>query len=142
MISKKTGIEQDLQHYCLKYIPYRAEYDINDIIVFEGICHDPDLIHGDNLTFKWFSSIVGKIGEGKTLENNSLPVGKHVITLEVADSSGLKSNFTTEITIIDNSEPQESKSDYYDILIISGIGIIIVIIKLIFVMFIKIKKKK
>jgi len=119
-----------------------VEFDEDEIIDFEGVCDDPDLIYGDNLTFKWFSSVLGEIGQGKILKNITLPIGKHVITLEVSDNSGLKSNATTQITVLEKVGSQESKSDYYTILIFGGIGIIIIIIILVFVLFLMIKKKK
>ncbi len=68
-------------------------------INFSGICDDVDLIYGDKLTFKWYSNISGKFGEGKNLTNILLPPGNHQIRLEVSDIAGEKSIANIKITI-------------------------------------------
>ena len=107
---------------------------------FEGVCDDPDLSYGDELTFKWFSSIEGFIDEGNTLKGIRLTVGEHLITLEVSDNLGEESIATIDVTILEKAE--SNKSDDNIKLIVIGISIIIIVIILVVVLFMIIKKKK
>ena len=54
-------------------------------INFTGYCYDVDEIYGDILNYTWISNISGIIGESKTIENITLPLGYHNILLKVTD---------------------------------------------------------
>jgi parallel beta-helix repeat protein len=83
---------------------------INDgiSINFSCTCNDPDLDYGDILTYTWSSNISGKIGNKDQLEDVSLPIGVHLLTLVVTDSKGEASRATINVTIL---ETPESDSD-------------------------------
>ncbi len=78
----------------------RVEVENGTEINFSAICDDPDLIYVDRLTFKWYSNISGKFGEGKNLTYILLPSGQHQIRLEVSDIAGEISIANVKITII------------------------------------------
>jgi hypothetical protein len=94
---------------------------------FRGSCTDPDLIYGDNLYFFWSSNVDGQIAEGKNVYDVTLSAGQHLITLEVYDEEGEKSNSTIYISVlkapekIDDGEGSEDST-------IQIIGILIIII--------------
>ena len=67
---------------------------------------DPDIKHGDTLTFKWTSDISGDLGTGPSILV-SLPKGNHMITLTVTDSEGLS---TTKSTVMEILPPTDDTS--------------------------------
>jgi fibronectin type 3 domain-containing protein len=109
-------------------------------IDFEGRCSDPDLHYGDELTFTWFSSINGKLGNGSTIKNIYLDVGEHLITLNVSDISGETSETFIFLTVKESSNGKENQENI--VLIIGSIGVFIIILILILVIFMHIKKKE
>jgi hypothetical protein len=60
------------------------------MISFTATCEDPDLVYGDELTFRWFSNISGELGEGSNIKNVLLSPGEHLISLIVSDIAGDK----------------------------------------------------
>ena len=87
-------------------------YRINEsnTLDFKGACADPDLNYSDELTFKWFSNISGKIGEGDVLQNVVLDVGFHLITLEVTDIENRVSITTINISVLTICKPDKNES--------------------------------
>ncbi len=106
---------------------------------FEGRCYDPDLEYGDELTFTWYSSINGELGEGITLENIHLDVGEHLITLNVTDTYGETSNAVIKVIVQESSDRKENQ--YYSAIIISLTSIFIMICVILF-LFVHFKKEK
>ncbi|WP_455391738.1 fibronectin type III domain-containing protein, partial [[Eubacterium] cellulosolvens] len=125
-------------------IPTITSLDDNIIIKsgekldFEARCDDPDLPYGDELTFNWFSSITGKVGVGDTLTGVVLKPGKHLITLEVSDNAGAKSNTTINITV---KKKDERGGDGGSIAgLVAGLVVIIIIIIVVFILFLRKRK--
>lgn len=82
--------------------------DDGDLLDFEALCDDPDIKYGDELDFNWSSNITGEIGKGNPLSDIVLPIGRHLITLEVSDKIGETSIDTIMVWVI---ETPESDSD-------------------------------
>lgn len=110
-------------------------------INFVGECFDPDVNYGDELTFSWYSSINGTLGQGKTLRDIYLGVGEHLITLEVTDSYGETCEDTITVTVLDGAVSEDPEEDNTG-LIIGSIGAIIIILIIILFLFLQFKKKK
>jgi fibronectin type 3 domain-containing protein len=105
-----------------------------DWLNFEARCTDPELVYGDELTFKWTSSVSSKIGIGEEIKREKLEPGEHVITLYVIDRDGLTESATINITVLDieairNAETQDDESK----LSLLAIGIIVTVIAVIIV---------
>jgi parallel beta-helix repeat protein len=120
------------------------KFNESETIDFEGQAYDPDLPYGDILTYKWYSNIDGELGQEKTLKSITLSAGEHVITLEVADSKGKKTEDQIDVEIvekfIDKDSKSESKVNNNLTIMIIGLSLII-IVSIVIVIFI-IKKKK
>jgi hypothetical protein len=86
-----------------------AVYDHDTALKFSGFCTDIDEVYGDVLTYRWTSNISGEIGTGEALTDITLPSGKHLVTLEVADSAGATSSDTVKITF--KVDPDSLKND-------------------------------
>jgi hypothetical protein len=71
---------------------------------FKGTCDDPDLIYNDLILFTWRSNISKILGYGETLENVTLPIGKHTITLEASDLLGEKSEAEIIVSILETPQ--------------------------------------
>ena len=85
---------------------------IGKALDFEGGFDDPDIQYGDELSFEWFSNIMGKLGEDKVLEDILLSVGHHQISFQVTDSGGLGTIETIHVFVHeqvqrDSEEPDE-----------------------------------
>jgi len=129
--------------------------DKSESMNFIAICNDPDLPYGDMLTFEWFSNSIGKLGEGKFLKEISLPVGEHLITVEVSDLASEKSSTSINIFISPSTKPQvqepkkpgevgekpkDTQTSTY--ILIGATIIIIILIILIPLLFIMLRRKK
>ncbi len=66
---------------------------------FRGSCDDPDLDYGDSLTYTWYSDVSGEIGVGKNVDDVVLPIGDHIITLEVSDEENENSTASIMVTV-------------------------------------------
>ena len=100
-----------------------------------GYCSDPDLPKGKELIFIWYSSIDGVLGDGQELLGIQLSTGRHIITLEVYDETGSKSETGITVNVVSKTEDSSHKNMIYEntnkIWIIIGIcftGIIISIL--------------
>ncbi|MCK5560478.1 MAG: hypothetical protein KAJ51_07785, partial [Thermoplasmata archaeon] len=102
-------------------------------IDFYGTCNDPDL-PDDDLTFNWFSSKDGNLGEGIQLTGIKLSPGEHLITLEVRDSENETS--TASINIIVKKEVEGASS-----LLIPAISGVIIVIIFILILFVILKRR-
>ncbi len=80
------------------------ELEHGTLLNFQANCTDPDLPYGDVLTYTWSSDIIGEM-EGKTLNDILLPVGKHIITVEVTDQEGASSEASIEIDVLKSDNP-------------------------------------
>ena len=116
---------------------------INGITIFEGmltnfggICNDPDLPYGDHLNFKWTSNISGKIGENKSLDDITLPVGEHLITFKVSDSVGESATDSINISVLPTLKRDFDQEGLGANVVSMVIVIIILIIIFIFLLFI------
>jgi hypothetical protein len=80
-----------------------TETNDGETINLEGTCDDPDMTNedGDLLTFEWYSNIIGMLGEGEILNNILLPIGNHIIKLEVTDLAGENTVVTTHVFVIE-----------------------------------------
>jgi parallel beta-helix repeat protein len=68
-------------------------------LTFKGTCDDPDLPYGDKLTFNWYSDLSGTLGNKEIIENVILPIGDHIITMEVSDLPGEKAFVNIQVHI-------------------------------------------
>jgi len=112
-----------------------AKIQNNSFITFIGECFDPDLPYGDVLTYRWISSLMGILGEGKTLLNIQLTTGDHEILLVVSDSFNLTTRTSINISVVEPEAPkpdEEQKTDL-SIMAIIGIGILIIILVIVLV---------
>ena len=121
---------------------------------FSGTCDDPDIITGDILTFKWYSDISGGIGMGQNLSRISLPIGNHVIKLEVFDLANETASDSITIVVYetfppgDKNDTNETKdeddtqkvTESNNLIVIIAIFIVGIIILIVF--FILVRKKK
>lgn len=103
-------------------------------IAFNAIVDDPDIPLGDVLTLTWTSSMSGEFKtlnstEDPLFSTKELPVGIHIITLEVSDGEYERST-TVEITVY---EPHQT-SDSNPWLILVVVVVVIVVIALIVVL--------
>jgi hypothetical protein len=90
------------------------EFLTTDSIDFVGSCDDPDLPHGDTLTYVWTSNITGELGQGTTLSNQKLDEGTHEITLTVSDEEGESASTNIIIKIsrpIDDADGKDQTDD-------------------------------
>jgi hypothetical protein len=69
-------------------------FEHDSSILMQGTCDDPDLVHGQNLTFTWISSIDGILDLGMNIQVADLSPGDHTLTLEVTDGE-----YTTDKSI-------------------------------------------
>jgi parallel beta-helix repeat protein len=107
------------------------EIEHGDLLDFVGSCPDPDVPYGDVLTFKWYSSKDGGLGDGENLTGIKLTTGHHIITLEVADGSGLKASGTIDVNVLkksDGDQPDEVSGLLLPLLLIIIIIIIVVVV--------------
>jgi parallel beta-helix repeat protein len=118
---------------------YEIEY--GDLLDFIGACPDPDIPYGDVLTFKWYSSKDGGLGDGENLSDIKLTTGHHIITLEVADGSGLTASGTTEVSVLKSSDGEEPDGMSGLLLPILLLIIIIIVVVIIAVALVKRKKR-
>jgi fibronectin type 3 domain-containing protein len=118
-----------------------AKITVGEYLIFVGECFDPDINYGDKLTFSWYSSINGTLGQGKTLRDIHLGVGEHLITLEVTDSSGETSQDAITVTVLEGAVSEDPEEDNTG-LIIGSIGVIIIVLIIILFLFLQFKKKK
>ena len=83
-----------------------TEIDEGESIDLKGTADDPDIPYGlgDQLNYRWRSNISGILGKGETLNNTVLPIGNHLITLEVSDLAG--ESTTASIIVIVLETPQ------------------------------------
>ena len=139
-----TPVNDPPEHVKIK-TPDNGLTVVNDTsITFNAEYNDPGIIYGDLLTCAWFSNISGKLGVGEILSDVKLPVGHHLIILEVSDSYGESSSAMVNISIIekdklDKIEPNMDKGEKSDEmsnsnLIVAGVGIIIIIVVVLLVL--------
>jgi parallel beta-helix repeat protein len=117
-------------------------YEVNESVEinFEGLCDDPDIPFGDNLTYKWTSSISGEVGFGQDI-SVKLPPGEHIITLEVSDNASESASKSITISVIGQKKSSDNGDNFG--LILGGIlGVIIVIIIVLALFIIKKKRKE
>jgi parallel beta-helix repeat protein len=98
-------------------------------IAFYGICSDPDLPYGDELIYRWTSSIDGALGLGTSLNNIVLSSGKHEIILVVTDDSGI--NSTTSISVNVVEKPAKKETDKGEDL--TSIIVVIIVLLVVFI---------
>jgi hypothetical protein len=82
-----------------------------DKIDLTGSCDDPDLLYGDELTYKWKSNISGELGSGNELQHITLLTGHNLITLEVWDKAGEKAIDTIAVIVKAEAKPVEGSDD-------------------------------
>lgn len=80
------------------------EIEFGTGLTFTGTCDDPDLPYGDKLTVKWYSDLSGTFGNKESLENIKLPIGNHLITMEVSDLGGEKAFANIRVHILESPE--------------------------------------
>jgi hypothetical protein len=71
-----------------------------ECVVMQGIAvdrEDGSIPDGD--TYTWHSSLDGVLGSGRALWGLPLSVGRHVLTLQAADSDGNAGSASTEIVV-------------------------------------------
>jgi hypothetical protein len=95
------------------------------LLIFQGNATDPDLIYGDELSFKWYSDKDGVLGIGRSLSDVRLKPGRHRVTLMVTDSSNLNGTASINITIVHPKEPSEELTS---LIVVSPIVIILIIV--------------
>lgn len=66
-------------------------------VTLQGSATDPDSIHGDSLSFRWYLDD-HSIGEGESLRV-TLPAGSHRLRLEVSDSLGTSGDAVVQIDV-------------------------------------------
>lgn len=77
----------------------KTKIDEGAALNFRATCDDPDLDYGDVLTYTWTYDISGDIGVGKTVNDFVLPLGTHIITVEVSDQENKNSTASITITV-------------------------------------------
>jgi len=84
----------------ISYPENGSVYRADRYISFSGDGFDPDMPHGDYLSYEWYSDLDGFIDEGRNISTYYLSVGTHRISLKVIDASGLFdiANITLVIT--------------------------------------------
>jgi hypothetical protein len=88
-------------------------------VYFEGEGSDPDIIHGDQLSFEWSSDLDGVFSKNEFAYPYILSPGKHNITFKVTDLKGLYDEVTIVVTIEEYYEPSyvsielELEDNYY-----------------------------
>ncbi len=76
-----------------------SELHLDETVLFEGRCSDPDELHGDVLNYSWSSNISGVLGYGESLSMDDLPRGVHRITFSVSDMAGCTVNASIVIIV-------------------------------------------
>jgi hypothetical protein len=76
----------------------------NETFWLNGSCFDPDLVHGQTLTFTWTSNLSGDLGEGQSIEVSLSKVGAHTIILRV-DDGGYHETASVEVVIYEEAPP-------------------------------------
>jgi hypothetical protein len=112
---------------------------------FSAVCFDADLPHGDELTFKWNSSLQGHLGSGEELNEIKLITGEHDISLIVSDRSDNSSKdnitiFIKEIAV--ETEKSDESNELLMLILILGISIIIILIVVVFIYYFKKHKER
>jgi hypothetical protein len=111
-----------------------------ETIDFEAVCDDPDLIYGDELSFKWYlNEETTPFNEGSTIRDIKLPPGEHTLLLEVTDSDGKVSKASIDVTVLKVKEKSEA---FLSGIAIAGISAVIVILVVIIIFLIVLRKKK
>ncbi len=94
--------------------------DNNVPIDFWAICNDPDIVYGDELSFRWYSNISGELSNRAMVNNIILPTGIHKITVKVSDLVGETSQTSINVTVLPeiieepelpDEEPDEEHDD-------------------------------
>jgi hypothetical protein len=81
-----------------------ANFEVGENFTLEGMCHDPDLIHGQVLEFSWSSNVSGLLGTGPVMVINLTEPGTHNITLTVSDGDYERS-VSISVVIIETEVP-------------------------------------
>lgn len=95
---------------------------------------DVDLANeGDSFEYTWTSSISGSLGRNRKLENLTLPVGQHTITVVATDRGNLSVSSSIVINVvarpvIEPDEPREDNSMLYIIIICIVIVMLLILI--------------
>jgi nitrous oxidase accessory protein NosD len=95
------------------------QIEYGQVVEFWSTCDDPDIPYGDELTIQWFSINLGIIGQGEVLNDIKLPIGEHIIIVEVCDVQGQKSSATVKIIVVESASNQSHQNnsnidDQYD----------------------------
>ncbi len=108
-----------------------------EMIVLNGSANDADLEYGDILTMNWFLDR-GLIGiQGETFE--VIPaIGKHLVILNVTDSTGLWTTTSIEVEVYEKSHP----SNFLLIGIVVFLIVLFLVIFLIFMIYFVKRRRK
>ncbi len=112
-----------------------------ETLEFQGAGYDPDSRYGDELKYRWRSSIDGNFGESENLSDVKLSSGEHIITFEIIDQYGRKASATINLDVLPKSDEKDDEEGVLANAMLIGIVIVIVIIILI-LLFIFLKKRK
>ncbi|MBF0227481.1 MAG: PKD domain-containing protein, partial [Desulfobacterales bacterium] len=82
-----------------------CKYPIGKYVILNGKGEDTEdgILSGSSLS--WFSSLNGSLGNGNSIETNTLLVGSHIITLIVKDSYGSTGFTSICLEVLNNSLP-------------------------------------
>jgi rhodanese-related sulfurtransferase len=73
---------------------------------FTSTVEDVDLdFEGDSFTYRWTSNISGQLGTASSISGILLPIGEHLITLNVTDKAGSGREDEIIVTVKNASEP-------------------------------------
>ena len=88
-----------------------SHFRIGEPVTFIGGATDPEdgPLEGDSLS--WSSDIAGALGIGKTIDSDTLALGKHIIELKAEDSD--ENAATHNITVYIDDIPTPIDADYY-----------------------------
>jgi len=122
-----------------------SKYKVNETFSLVGECFDPDVQHGQVLTFTWTSNISGLLGTGASITVKLLDEGTHLITLTVSDGEFERST-TIEVIIeashVEPPPPPDDDDDGVSIPWALIVGIIAALVVLGIVMFVFVGKRK
>jgi hypothetical protein len=82
----------------------QSSYSTAESIPLSGGYSYPSGVKADQVTFRWYSDLMGYLGEGQVL-NVGMNAGTHVVTVEVSDDLGQTATATTTVVVTDDPGP-------------------------------------
>ena len=83
---------------------FQSSYRSAESVPLSGGYSYPSGIKADQVSLRWYSDLMGYLGEGQTLNVGMTP-GSHSITLEVSDDLGQTATASTTIVVTDDPNP-------------------------------------